>query len=73
LSALVHRLKNVTEEEYQQKLTKLKEIREFFTYRGIVHQIEAFLHDPFGENGGHIRCTKHPRTERCCGRRKIRQ
>jgi hypothetical protein len=72
LPDLVRRIKNMTEEEYQQKLHNLENIRRYFTYPGIVHQIEAFLRDPFGENGGFIRCTKHPRTERCCGRRKKR-
>jgi hypothetical protein len=62
-------MQNMTEEEYQQKLAFLKQIRPHFTYPGIVHQIDAFLKDPFGPNGGFITCTKHPRTERCCGRR----
>jgi hypothetical protein len=64
---LVHQLHNMTSEEYEAKLHRLHEVRPHFTYPGILHQIELFLRDPFGPKGGYITCTKHPRTERCCG------
>ena len=34
---------------------------------GVFEQIEMFLNDPFGAQGGQLRCTIHPKTERCCG------
>ena len=66
LVELVHQMKNLTDEQYQEKLQRLKNAREHFTYQGLFKQIERFIQDPFGENGGQLRCIKHPRTERCC-------
>ncbi len=68
LSDLVHKFKNMTVNEYHEKLSKLREVRFHFTYPGVVHEIEQLIHDPFGPNGGNLRCTVHPHTERCCGR-----
>lgn len=66
LPQLVHQLKNMSDVEYQAKLTKLADVRELFTYPGLVHQIVHFFNDPFGPEGGYLRCTVHPKTERCC-------
>jgi len=66
LKELVHQLHNLTTEQYEQKLTGLREVRTLFTYEGMFHQVDLFLRDPFGPHGGHLRCTKHPNTERCC-------
>lgn len=68
LKEMVHSLKNLTSEQYQAKLDGLRHVRSHFTYEGMFHQMELFLKDPFGPEGGDLRCTKHPRTERCCGR-----
>ena len=51
----------------QKKIDILTEAREHFTYAGVLKQIEALMNDPFGPNGGYLRCIDHPRTERCCG------
>ncbi|RYY86362.1 hypothetical protein EON63_05935 [archaeon] len=66
LPELVHNLTHITDEEYNKKLAKLREVQYAFTYEGMWYEIELFLHDPFGPHGGHLTCTKHPRTERCC-------
>lgn len=68
LPDLVHKFKNLTSDEYHEKLNKLREVRYHYTYPGVVHEIEQLIHDPFGPDGGHLRCTVHPHTERCCGR-----
>lgn len=68
LKEMVHVLKNITTEDYNRKLVHLKNVRQYFTYAGVFHQLDEFLRDPFGPNGGHLRCVKHPHTERCCGR-----
>ncbi len=68
LRDMVHALKNLTAEEYGRKLANLKEVRRHFTYEGVFRQLDEFLRDPFGPSGGHLRCTRHPNTERCCGR-----
>lgn len=67
LPKLIEQLANETDEQVNQKLKVLHDIRWYFTYPGVVYEIEMFLQDPFGVNGGHLRCTTHPRTERCCG------
>lgn len=64
---VVGKMKNITEVEYQKKLEYLKSVREFFTYEGLFGQIELFLKDPFGVNGGNLVCATHPKSERCCG------
>ena len=56
----------MTNESYSLKINHLKKIRKYFTYSGLFEEIEMFLNDPFGADGGHLRCIKHPRYERCC-------
>ena len=56
-----------SEIECTKKIDILTEAREHFTYTGVLKQIEALMNDPFGPNGGYLRCIDHPRTERCCG------
>lgn len=63
----VNRIANATNAEYLQKLEAVKKVRHAFTYKGAFEEIEAFLRDPFGPMGGHLRCTIHPRTFLCCG------
>lgn len=66
LVELVQNLSKLTADEYAAKLYRLSEVRHAFTYHGILHEIDMFLREPFGETGGHLRCTQHPKTERCC-------
>jgi hypothetical protein len=71
LTTVVEQLHNATESEIAAKYEKLKEVRHWFTYKGVMHQIQLFLSNPLHE--GHLRClnfdygSTHPRTERCCG------
>jgi hypothetical protein len=67
LKETVWAIGNMTEEGYQKKLQALRNVRKYFTYEGVFEQVEAFLKDPFGPEGGQLRCTVHPNTERCCG------
>jgi hypothetical protein len=62
-------LHNTTDVEYRHKLANLLYVRSHYTYRGVFRQIMMFLHDPFGNEGGHLRCTYHARNQFCCGRR----
>ena len=50
-------------------------VRFHYTYDGVIHAIQEFIADPFdirgkgsktGLEGNYLRCTKHPREERCC-------
>jgi hypothetical protein len=67
LLEMLYKLKNMTTIEYNNKIEILKNIRFYFTYPGVIKQLEMFFHDPFGSNGGNLRCTVHPKEERCCG------
>jgi len=67
LVEMVQQLKKLSDAEFLRKMSMLKEVRYYFTYAGVVNQIEKFFEDPFGSDGGFLRCTKHPREERCCG------
>ena len=67
LALAMEKMKNMTDAEYKQKLQHLLSVRTHYTYRGVFRQIVMFLNDPFGPEGGHLRCTYHPRNERCCG------
>jgi hypothetical protein len=62
-------------EVYAKLLDAVRDVRFHYTYAGVVHAIEEFIADPFdargkgsktGQAGNYLRCTKHPRTERCC-------
>eukprot|EP01039_Chlorochromonas_danica_P004126 gene4126-4525_t len=64
LISLVKNISELSEEDYQVKLSHLHHVRQAFTYPGIFHEFDLFLRDPFGSHGGHLRCVKHPRTER---------
>jgi hypothetical protein len=60
LGGLAKELKQLSNETFSAKLQKVKEVREHYTYAGLLRQIEKFLGDPLGPNGGHLRCTRVP-------------
>lgn len=62
----VQLITKMTNETYYSKIDHLIKIRKYFTYAGLFEEIDMFLQDPFGPDGGHLRCIKHPRNERCC-------
>ena len=81
LHSLVKELEEVKmNKEKQQKLhDAVKNVRYHYTYPGVLHAIEKFIADPFdvrgkgsksGNNGNYLRCTLHPREERCCDQTK---
>lgn len=67
LSVAMHAIKSMPDVEYRAKLQHLLAVRSHYTYRGVFRQIAMLLQDPFGPDGGHLKCHFHPRTERCCG------
>ena len=44
------------------KMRKVKESREFYTYAGVLNQIEKWFRDPFGPKGGYLRCKREDRS-----------
>lgn len=66
---LMTKLKALSNETLYEMFQKIKEVRHYYTYEGVMEQIKLFLADPLGPNGGYLRCAKVPRTVLCCGRR----
>jgi hypothetical protein len=64
--SLMTKIVQESKKAYHSKLVHLEDARYHYTYEGLVNQIERFLLDPFGDFGGQLRCTRHPREERCC-------
>ena len=50
--------RNVT--ELRRKLLQVKSVRHHYTYEGVLSQLEMFFSDPFGTNGGQLRCNRLP-------------
>lgn len=66
MKRIANRLHNVSAEELAERLKNLEAVRYYFTYPGVMHQILQFFKDPFGPEGGYLRCTLHPKSETCC-------
>lgn len=60
LDDLVSELKAIDDEKFRNKLNQVKNVRRWFTYEGVIHQIALFIHDPLGSRGGYLRCTRVP-------------
>ena len=64
---LLDRIMNMSDSEYLHRLTALEDARYHYTYDGVMHQLEMFFNDPFGENdgnnrGGNVKCLdEHPK------------
>ena len=52
---------NITTEN---KLKKVREARHLYTYKGLLEQIEKWFFDPFGAQGGYLRCKKDDRKQK---------
>ena len=61
---MVESVANMTAKQESEKYDRVKDARYHFTYAGLEQQITMFISDPFGINGGNLRCTKHPRSEK---------
>jgi hypothetical protein len=60
LGELAKKLKQLPDDEFHKLQNRVKDVREHFTYEGVIRQIEAFIQDPFGPRGGHLRCVRVP-------------
>ena len=53
-----------TDETIQYKLNQVAIMRDYYTYKGLLKQIEMFLENPFGNNNGnYLRCIALPEKE----------
>jgi hypothetical protein len=54
---LAKKLKETNNDDYDKKISKIKDIRYYYTYEGVINQIEKFISDPFSStNGGKFKC-----------------
>ena len=59
---LVQTLRNSSDNIIQEKLKSVKAARRYYTYGGLLEQIELFFNDPLNKTGGggYLRCTRVP-------------
>mmetsp|Transcript_8300 Transcript_8300/g.8458 ORF Transcript_8300/g.8458 Transcript_8300/m.8458 type:complete len:372 (+) Transcript_8300:148-1263(+) len=62
LDETVKKMLNCTPVEVQRMLHRVKDVREYYTYEGVMKQIKLFLQDPLGPAGGYLRCNRVPDT-----------
>lgn len=48
----------------ENKLKKVRDARYLYTYKGLLEQIEKWFFDPFGVQGGYLRCKKDDRKQK---------
>jgi hypothetical protein len=57
---LAKQILSTRRDDYDRKISKVKDIRYYYTYEGVINQIEKFISDPFSNtNGGKLKCTTH--------------
>ena len=45
-----------TNASIEAKMTRVREARSMYTYAGVLSQIDKWFRDPFGPDGGMLRC-----------------
>lgn len=64
IPSLLQSIKGLSQDTYIQRLEHVKAVREEYTYRGVILQIDRFFNDPLGPHGGNLVCTRVPLTEK---------
>ena len=54
-------MKKMTNQTLTEKLKRIKEGRILYTYDGLLNQMEKWFRDPFGPDGGYLRCKRDDR------------
>ena len=60
LKRLVQQLARTSNETLFDLTAKVALARPFYTYEGLLEQMELFFGDPLGPKGGYLRCAKIP-------------
>jgi hypothetical protein len=62
MSTLVHVLRSATEADIETKLHRVHAMRDLYTYKGVLQQIDLFFQDPLNiaGKGGFLRCERVP-------------
>ena len=56
----IDRASNMQPSQLDSMFRKIKLAREYYTYAGVINQMELFFKDPLGPNGGYLRCSRVP-------------
>jgi hypothetical protein len=59
VSSLLRAIAALSSDDIYRQLLKVANARYFYTHEGIINQISMFISDPFGQNGGYLRCSKY--------------
>ena len=59
------------EEDFKFRLEQVKRARIYYTYEGVLEQIDKFFSDPLGPRGGELTCGRVPETDHRKLKRKI--
>ena len=73
LGATAKRIHGMSEADVLTNMQKIKAAREHYLYAGVIAQIEKFIADPLGPNGGQLRCTHVPDKDHRRSRRTKRK
>ena len=63
LRKVVTEMNTISPEKFQKMIQSLAVVRKHYTYSGVINQIEMFIRDPLGLDGGHLRCCRVPDKE----------
>lgn len=59
LSLTARAIRSSTDAEYSSKITQVRAVRDYYTYEGVIKQIELFFSDPLGDSN-YLRCEAVP-------------
>ena len=46
--------------QFNDLMEQVRRVRPFYTYEGVLQQIDLFFRDPLGPHGGYLRCERVP-------------
>lgn len=46
--------------QFEEKMEQVRRVRQYYTYEGVLQQIDFFFRDPLGPHGGYLRCERVP-------------
>ena len=57
---VVNDMIRVNSSQLQERLELVRKARKYYTYEGVLQQIDLFFRDPLGPNGGYLHCQRVP-------------
>ena len=64
MSTTIQTMKTHNDSNVISRLEKIKKARYYYTYPGVIEQIDKFIQDPSGNNGGYLKCHPVPNSRR---------